>query len=98
VAEAILQHHERLDGSGYPRGLRGEQIGLEARIIAVADVVEAMASHRPYRPGRGVEAALAEISEFSSVRYDPAVAAACLRLFRERGHVLLPHHTGYPAG
>lgn len=98
VAEAILQHHERLDGSGYPQGLRGEQIGLEARIVAVADVVEAMASHRPYRPGRGVEAALAEIDRFSGVRYDPAVAAACLRLFRERDYTLLPHHTGYPAG
>ena len=60
VAEMILQHHERLDGSGYPRGLRGDEISIGARIIAVADTVEAMSSHRPYRPGLGTEAALAE--------------------------------------
>ncbi|MCP5197815.1 MAG: GAF domain-containing protein [Gammaproteobacteria bacterium] len=96
VAEVILQHHERLDGSGYPQGLRGEQISLEARIVAVADVVEAMTSHRPHRPGLGIEAALAEITEFSGVRYDPQVVAACLRLFRERGYVLRPHRVDAP--
>ncbi|MGE0356225.1 MAG: HD domain-containing phosphohydrolase [Burkholderiales bacterium] len=90
VAETILQHHERLDGSGYPRGLEGEAILLEARIIAVADVVEAMASHRPYRPALGVEPALAEIEKGAGKTYDPAVAAACVRLFREKGYALPP--------
>jgi PAS domain S-box-containing protein len=88
VAEVILQHHERLDGSGYPRGLRGEAILLEARIISVADVVEAMANHRPYRAGLGLEAALAEISSGSGRLYDPRVCAACLALFRDRGFEL----------
>lgn len=88
VAEVILQHHERLDGSGYPRGLRGEAILLEARIISVADVVEAMANHRPYRAGLGLEAALAEISSGSGRLYDPQVCAACLALFRDRGFEL----------
>lgn len=86
VAEAILQHHERLDGSGYPRGLTGEQILLEARIVAVADVVEAMASFRPYRPAKGIEAPLAEIAQQRGVLYDARVVDACLRLFRERGY------------
>ncbi len=85
VADMILQHHERLDGSGYPRGLRDDAIILEARILAVADVVEAMASHRPYRPGLGVEAALEEVEKGAGVRYDPAVVSACLRAFREGG-------------
>ncbi len=84
VAEVLLQHHERLDGSGYPRGLSGDQILLEARIIAVADVVEAMASHRPYRPALGIEPALEEITKHKGVLYDPAVVEACCRLFRER--------------
>jgi HD-GYP domain-containing protein (c-di-GMP phosphodiesterase class II) len=88
VAEVILQHHERLDGSGYPRGLRGADILLEARIISVADVVEAMANHRPYRAGLGLEAALAEIESGSGSLYDPGVCAACLTLFRERGYAL----------
>ena len=88
VAEIVLQHHERLDGSGYPQGLVGDQIRLEARIIAVADVVEAMFSHRPYRAGLGIDAALEEIETHAGQTYDPEVAAACLRLFREKGFVL----------
>jgi len=88
VAEAVWQHHERLDGSGYPRKLNGEQIILEARILAVADTVEAMASHRPYRPGLGVDAALAEIESNRGKLFDPAVVDACLRLFRMKGYRL----------
>jgi PAS domain S-box-containing protein/putative nucleotidyltransferase with HDIG domain len=88
VADIAYQHHERMDGSGYPRGLKGEEILLEARITAVADVVEAMSAHRPYRPGLGLEQALAEIERGSGNHYDPAVAAACLRLFREKGFKL----------
>lgn len=88
VAEIARQHHERMDGSGYPRGLKGEEILLEARIMAVADVVEAMATHRPYRPGLGIDAALAEIERNSGTSYDPRVAQACLRLFREKDYSL----------
>lgn len=88
VADIAHQHHERMDGSGYPRGLKGDEILLEARITAVADVVEAMSSHRPYRPGIGVEAALAEIESGSGTRYCPAAVGACLRLFREKGYKL----------
>jgi len=80
IATIILQHHERLDGSGYPQGLKGDEILLEARIIAVADTLEAMASHRPYRPGLGLEVATNEIRLGAGVRYDPDVAAACLAL------------------
>ncbi len=85
IAQIVLQHHERLDGSGYPQGLKGNDILLEARIIAVADVVEAMCSHRPYRPALGVDAALGEINAQKGMHYDPAVVDACIRLFRERG-------------
>lgn len=85
VAEITLQHHERLDGSGYPQGLAGDETLPEARVVAVADVVEAMASHRPYRPALGVEAALKEIAANSGRLYDPAACAACLALFREDG-------------
>ena len=81
IVPAVVQHHERLDGSGYPSGLSGEGILPEARIIAVADVVEAMASHRPYRPALGVEAALAEISSGRERLYDAEVADACMRVF-----------------
>ena len=81
IARTILEHHERLDGSGYPRGLTGEEISLEARILAVADTVEAMSSHRPYRAALGLEAALREIREQAGRRYDARVAAACLELF-----------------
>ena len=82
VAEMALQHHERLDGSGYPAGLVGEDVLPEARILAVADVVEAMASHRPYRPALGLEAALAEVRG-GGTRYDPAAVAACEGVFAE---------------
>jgi len=88
VAQVILQHHERLDGSGYPRQLKNGEIILEARIMAVADVVEAMSSHRPYRPGLGMDSALQEIAANSGRFYDAQVAAACLRLFRDKGYVL----------
>ena len=88
VAEIALQHHERMDGSGYPQGLKGEAILLEARILAVADVVEAMASHRPYRAALGIEAALAEIERGRASAYDAEVADACLRLFRDRRYQL----------
>jgi len=86
LAEIVHQHHERIDGSGYPRNLKGEEICMEARILAVADVVEAMASHRPYRPGLGIDAALNEIEKNRGIFYDDAVADACLRLFREKGY------------
>ena len=85
LADMVLQHHERMDGSGYPQGLKGEDILLEARIIAVADVVEAMASFRPYRPALGIEAALEEIEKNAGVMYDKEVVVSCLRLFREKG-------------
>ncbi len=84
VARMVWQHHERLDGSGYPLGLSGEDILLEARIIAVADVVEAMASDRSYRPMPGLEKALEEIGAQRGILYDPAVVDACLRIFREK--------------
>ncbi len=90
VAEVILQHHERLDGSGYPAGLAGDQMLAEARILAVADVVEAMASHRPYRPSMGVAAALAEIRDGAGKLYDADVAEACMRLFEQRGFAFAP--------
>jgi putative nucleotidyltransferase with HDIG domain len=88
LAEIVYQHHERMDGSGYPRNLKGEEILIEARILAVADVVEAMASHRPYRPGLGIDAALNEIEKNRGIFYDNTVADACLRLFREKGFKL----------
>jgi PAS domain S-box-containing protein len=83
VAEAAYQHHERLDGSGYPRGLKENQIILEAKILMVADVVEAMASHRPYRPSCGIDAALEEISTKSGLLYDSTIVDYCVKLFRE---------------
>jgi HD-GYP domain-containing protein (c-di-GMP phosphodiesterase class II) len=89
VAEMVLQHHERLDGSGYPRGLKDGEILLQARILAVADVVEAMASHRPYRPTLGLEAALDEITLNKGKLYDPEAVDACLRLFREKHYRLV---------
>jgi len=88
VAETVLQHHERLDGSGYPRALKGDAISLSARILAVADTVEAMATHRPYRPALGVQAALREIEQQSGTRYDAKVVDACLRLFRDKAYAL----------
>ena len=87
IAEVVLQHHERLDGTGYPQGLKGENIILEARILAVADVVEAMTSHRPYRLALGIDAALAEIEHGSGTIYDEIVVKAALKLFREKKFV-----------
>ncbi len=84
VTKMVLQHHERLDGSGYPDGLKDGDIVLEARILAVADVVEAMASHRPYRPSLGIDAALEEIQKNRGTHYDPDVVDACLRLIKEK--------------
>jgi PAS domain S-box-containing protein len=83
VARMVLQHHERLDGSGYPDGLRGDDILLEARVMAVADVYEAMISHRPYRPGLPAEAAIAELRNGAGVRYDEQVVADCLQVLDE---------------
>ena len=83
IADMVRQHHEKLDGSGYPQGLKGGQILLESRIMTVADVVEAMASHRPYRAALGMDVALKEIERGRGSVYDPAVADACLKLFRE---------------
>jgi len=80
LAEIILQHHERLDGSGYPRGLAGDAVLIEARILGVADVVEAMASHRPYRPALGIQAALEEIRRKKGTVYDPRVVEACQKI------------------
>lgn len=88
IAQAVLQHHERMDGSGYPNGLSGDAILLEARIIGVSDVVEAMASHRPYRPGHGIDRALAEITEKRDTHYDAVVVDACVRLFHQGGYRL----------
>ncbi len=88
VAEIILQHHERMDGSGYPRGILGDEIVMEARVLMVADVVEAMQSHRPYRPALGMKKALEEISKHRAVLYDPSAVDACLRLFHQKGFEL----------
>jgi len=84
VATAVVQHHERLDGRGYPDGLKGDAIILEARILAVSDVVEAMSSHRPYRAALGIDKALDEIVRGTGVGYDTKAAEACVALFRER--------------
>lgn len=89
IAQIVLQHHERMDGSGYPQGLKGEEILLEARIISVADVVESMTSHRPYRPSLGIDAALEEIEHNRGIKYDSLVVDACVKLFREQGYKLV---------
>jgi PAS domain S-box-containing protein len=86
LAEIVYQHHERMDGSGYPRNLKGDEILIESRILAVADVVEAMASHRPYRPTLGIEAALEEIEKNKGILYDDAVVDTCLKLFRQKSY------------
>jgi HD-GYP domain-containing protein (c-di-GMP phosphodiesterase class II) len=88
TSEIILQHHERLDGSGYPRGLQGNDILMEARILGVADVVEAMCSHRPYRPSLGLSEALEEITRHQGILYDAEVVKTCLRLYRPELHEL----------
>jgi len=91
LAEIVYQHHERMNGAGYPRNLKREEILMDARILAVADVVEAMASHRPYRPSLGIDAALEEIEKNRATCYDNTVADACLILFREKGyHLKMP--------
>ncbi|MBN1663676.1 MAG: PAS domain S-box protein [Deltaproteobacteria bacterium] len=89
LAEMVLQHHERMDGSGYPQGLSASDILPESRILSVADVVEAISSHRPYRPAFGVDAALEEIEKNKGKLYDPVVVDACLKLFRENGYKLV---------
>lgn len=90
VAEIVHQHHERLNGSGYPDGKKGGEILLESKILSVADVVEAMSSHRPYRPALGIDAALDEIRNQKGIYYDSGVAEACLRLFEKKGYELIP--------
>jgi len=84
LSEIVYQHHERMDGSGYPRRLKGKEILIESRILAVADVVEAMASYRPYRPALGIDAALEEIATHKGTLYDPEAVETCLKLFREK--------------
>jgi HD-GYP domain-containing protein (c-di-GMP phosphodiesterase class II) len=83
IAEMVHQHHERLDGSGYPKGLIGDDISQEARILAVADTIEAMATHRPYRPARGLTAAMEEIRSEAGTKLDPRVVDAALQLMKE---------------
>jgi HD-GYP domain-containing protein (c-di-GMP phosphodiesterase class II) len=94
IAQIVLQHHERMDGSGYPQGLSGEDILPEARILAVADVVEAMSSHRPYRPALGLEKATAEIRQQSGILYDADVVDACLKALAENKTLL--QQTSHP--
>jgi HD-GYP domain-containing protein (c-di-GMP phosphodiesterase class II) len=84
IADIVLQHHEKLNGSGYPKGLKGNDIMIEARIIAVADTVESMASHRPYRPALGIDKALKELEEGRGILYDRGVADACIKTFRKK--------------
>lgn len=88
IAQMVLQHHERIDGSGYPQALHDNNIILEAKILAVADVVEAIASHRPYRPGLGIPAALEEITQGRGTLYESAVVDACKKLFNEKSYVI----------
>ncbi len=88
LAAMVHQHHERLDGSGYPQGLRGEQILPQSRLLAIADVIDAMSSRRPYREALGIEAALSEIERYSGQLYDPAAVNICLTLFNHRGLTL----------
>ncbi len=92
VAEAVLQHHERMDGSGYPRGLAGDEVSMAARVLGVADVIEAMASHRPYRPALGLAAAIEEITGDPG-KYDADVSAACVRLY-EQGRIEVENGAG----
>ena len=89
ISRMVLEHHERIDGSGYPNGLRQEETIIESRILSVADVVESMASHRPYRPALGIESALEEIARNSGILYDPTVVDACLQLFNEKGYRII---------
>jgi HD-GYP domain-containing protein (c-di-GMP phosphodiesterase class II) len=84
LSQTILQHHERLNGSGYPQGITGNDMINEAKIIAVADVIEAMSSHRPYRPSLGIDLALEEIERNRGILYDPDVVDICIKLFNKR--------------
>ena len=93
IAEIVRQHHERLDGSGYPKRISGDAILPEAKILAVADVVEAIASHRPYRPGFGIDQALKEMTMNRGMLYDSEVVDACIRLFRIKGYEIDAHLT-----
>jgi HD-GYP domain-containing protein (c-di-GMP phosphodiesterase class II) len=86
IAEIVHQHHERINGKGYPNGLKGKAISLEARILAVADVVEAMSSRRPYREALGIEKALEEINKNKGTLYDPQAVDSCTALFRRKGY------------
>jgi len=86
IAEIVRQHHEKLDGSGYPQGLKGDEILAEAKVLTVADIVEAMAAARPYRKGLGLEVALAEVESQAGTLLDAEVVGICTRLFRE-GHL-----------
>ena len=92
-AKIILQHHERLNGSGYPQGLKGEEIILEARILSVADVMEVMCSHRPYRASLGLAAALDELTRGDGILYDAAVVQTCLRIYEQNPR---PHPESFP--
>ena len=89
IARIVLEHHERVNGSGYPKGLAGDDILMESRILSVADVVETMASNRPYRPSMGIDAALNEILKNKGILYDPEVSDACLRLFHEKDYRII---------
>jgi HD-GYP domain-containing protein (c-di-GMP phosphodiesterase class II) len=85
IADIVVQHHERMNGSGYPSGIKEDEILMEARILAVADVVEAMNSYRPYRAPLGMEKAIGQISRNRGILYDPSVVDACVRLLTEKG-------------
>ncbi len=85
IAEIVLQHQEKIDGSGYPRGLKGDEICIEAKILGVANVVEAMSSYKSYRPALSIDEALAEISNNKNILFDPEVVDTCIKLFKEKG-------------
>ena len=85
IAEIVLQHQEKIDGSGYPRGLKGDEICIEAKILGVANVVEAMSSYKSYRPALSIDEALAEISNNKNILFDPGVVDTCIKLFKEKG-------------
>jgi len=89
IARIVLEHHEMINGSGYPKGLTGDELLIESKVLSVADVVEAMASHRPYRPGLGIDKALEEIAKNRDILYDPDVVDACLNLFRKKAYKLI---------
>lgn len=91
IADMVRQHHEHMDGSGYPLGLKGEEILPEARVLAVADMIEAMSSHRPYRPARGMEAALTEVKTYAGKFFDPEVVDAAFRVVKKHPHLFEPH-------